>query len=97
MRLIPELSVSLLYLREPRRLVRMFEVPLKSHKNINGLIDFLNIIFATGNTVGASLGGYLSDTIGWRWFVTTQLYIGVMSSLLLFQGLFITGTRYDPR
>ena len=29
----------------------------------------LNIVFATGNTVGASLGGYLADTIGWRWFV----------------------------
>lgn len=38
-------------------------------------LGFLNIVFATGSTVGASLGGYLADTIGWRWFVTlTGLY-----------------------
>ena len=63
-------------------------VPIKSYININGLIGFLNIIFAPGNTV-ASLGGYLPDTIGWRWFVTTQLYIGVMSYLLLLQGFLL--------
>ena len=79
MPLTPELSVSLcqtLYLCEIGAHTKVgSNVPLQSYTNINGLIGFLNIIFATGNTVGASLGGYLSDTIGWRWFVTTQLYI----------------------
>jgi hypothetical protein len=31
------------------------------------LLAVLNIFWASGNTVGASLGGYLTDTIGWRW------------------------------
>jgi len=30
-------------------------------------LGIMNIIFASGNSVGASLGGYLADTIGWRW------------------------------
>ena len=31
------------------------------------LIGVLNLIWAAGNSFGASLGGLLSDTIGWRW------------------------------
>jgi len=35
--------------------------------NLCSLLAVLNIFWASGNTVGASLGGYLTDTIGWRW------------------------------
>ena len=70
-------------------------VPLKSYININGLIGFLNIIFATGNTV-ASLGGYLPDTIGWRCYYSTVYRRNVLFTPIA--GLFvITGTRYDHR
>jgi predicted MFS family arabinose efflux permease len=29
----------------------------------------LNLVFATGSSAGAPLGGFLADTIGWRWFI----------------------------
>ena len=32
-----------------------------------------NMVFATGQAVGAPLGGYLADTIGWRWYVANLL------------------------
>lgn len=41
-------------------------VPLRSRGTWQGV---LNIIWACGNATGASLGGFLADTIGWRWCV----------------------------
>jgi MFS family permease len=32
-----------------------------------------NIVFATGQAVGAPLGGYIADTIGWRWSFILQV------------------------
>ena len=63
-------------------------VPLKSYININWLIGFLNI-FVTGNTVGASLGGYISDTIGWRLFVTTSIVYRLNVLFTPIPGLFL--------
>lgn len=39
-------------------------IPLKKRGMWQG---YINIIFATGASVGAPLGGILVDTIGWRW------------------------------
>uniref|UniRef100_A0A0W0FKX4 Putative member of the major facilitator superfamily n=1 Tax=Moniliophthora roreri TaxID=221103 RepID=A0A0W0FKX4_MONRR len=39
-------------------------VPLRSRGTWQGII---NIVFATGSSVGAPLGGLLADSIGWRW------------------------------
>ncbi|KAK7034593.1 hypothetical protein VNI00_012224 [Paramarasmius palmivorus] len=39
-------------------------VPLRSRGTWQGII---NIVFATGSSVGAPLGGLLVDSIGWRW------------------------------
>ena len=33
-------------------------------------LGLINIIFATGSSTGAPLGGFLADTIGWRWYET---------------------------
>ncbi|KAJ2912592.1 hypothetical protein MD484_g7815, partial [Candolleomyces efflorescens] len=45
-------------------------VPLRSRGTWQGV---LNIIWASGNATGASLGGYLADTIGWRWAFLIQV------------------------
>ncbi|KAF5337822.1 hypothetical protein D9758_015711 [Tetrapyrgos nigripes] len=44
-------------------------VPLRSRGTWQGII---NIVFATGSSVGAPLGGFLADTIGWRWAFLIQ-------------------------
>ncbi|KAF8960437.1 member of the major facilitator superfamily [Flammula alnicola] len=51
-------------------------VPLRSRGTWQGI---LNIVWATGNTVGASLGGYLADTIGWRWSFLLQVPITIVA------------------
>ncbi|KAF5324336.1 hypothetical protein D9619_011312 [Psilocybe cf. subviscida] len=53
-------------------------VPLRERGTWQGV---LNIVFATGNTVGASLGGYLADTIGWRWAFLIQVPITILAIL----------------
>lgn len=42
-------------------------VPLRERGTWQGVA---NMVFATGQAVGAPLGGYLADTIGWRWYVS---------------------------
>ncbi|KAG9218346.1 hypothetical protein CCMSSC00406_0007283 [Pleurotus cornucopiae] len=45
-------------------------VPLRSRGTWQGV---LNIVFATGSATGAPLGGFLSDSIGWRWAFLVQV------------------------
>ncbi|KAF9255596.1 MFS general substrate transporter [Marasmius fiardii PR-910] len=45
-------------------------VPLRSRGAWQGV---LNIIYSSGLMIGAPLGGYLADTIGWRWAFLIQL------------------------
>ncbi|PPQ68736.1 hypothetical protein CVT24_007563 [Panaeolus cyanescens] len=51
-------------------------VPLRSRGTWQGV---LNIVWSTGNSVGASLGGYLADTIGWRWAFLIQVPITIVA------------------
>ncbi|KAJ6504440.1 member of the major facilitator superfamily [Mycena vulgaris] len=45
-------------------------VPLRSRGTWQGI---MNIIYASGSATGAPLGGFLSDTIGWRWGFLIQV------------------------
>ncbi|KAF9491735.1 member of the major facilitator superfamily [Pleurotus eryngii] len=45
-------------------------VPLRSRGTWQGV---LNIVFATGSAAGAPLGGFLADSIGWRWAFLVQV------------------------
>uniref|UniRef100_A0A8H8CH73 Major facilitator superfamily (MFS) profile domain-containing protein n=2 Tax=Psilocybe cubensis TaxID=181762 RepID=A0A8H8CH73_PSICU len=51
-------------------------VPLRSRGTWQGV---LNIVFASGNSAGASLGGYFADTIGWRWSFLLQVPITIIA------------------
>jgi predicted MFS family arabinose efflux permease len=51
-------------------------VPLRARGTWQGV---LNIIWATGNAVGASAGGVLADTIGWRWAFLLQVPIALLA------------------
>ncbi|KAF5390042.1 hypothetical protein D9757_003893 [Collybiopsis confluens] len=53
-------------------------IPLRSRGVWQGII---NIVFATGSSVGAPLGGFLSDTIGWRWYVVLDCPLEPMMHL----------------
>ncbi|KAF9445146.1 member of the major facilitator superfamily [Macrolepiota fuliginosa MF-IS2] len=56
-------------------------VPLRSRGTWQGII---NIVWSCGNTVGASLGGYLADTIGWRWVFYIQFPLAIASALSVY-------------
>ncbi|KAF7320692.1 Vacuolar membrane amino acid uptake transporter fnx2 [Mycena chlorophos] len=45
-------------------------VPLRSRGTWQGV---LNVIYASGSATGAPLGGFLSDSIGWRWGFLVQV------------------------
>ncbi|KAF7321996.1 Vacuolar membrane amino acid uptake transporter fnx2 [Mycena kentingensis (nom. inval.)] len=45
-------------------------VPLRSRGTWQGI---LNVIYASGSATGAPLGGFLSDSIGWRWGFLVQV------------------------
>lgn len=43
-------------------------VPLRDRGIWQG---YINVIYGLGTATGAPLGGFLADSIGWRWYVTT--------------------------
>ncbi|KAJ7184727.1 member of the major facilitator superfamily [Mycena filopes] len=51
-------------------------VPLRSRGTWQGI---LNIIYASGSAAGAPLGGFLSDTIGWRWGFLFQVPVIIVA------------------
>ncbi|TFK22998.1 member of the major facilitator superfamily [Coprinopsis marcescibilis] len=53
-------------------------VPLRARGTWQGV---LNMGFAVGNATGASLGGILADTIGWRWSFLLQVPIAILAAL----------------
>lgn len=55
-------------------------VPLRSRGTWQGL---LNIIYAAGSISGAPLGGFLSDTIGWRWAFLFQVPPSILAFALV--------------
>lgn len=56
-------------------------VPLRSRGTWQGL---MNIVWSCGNTAGASLGGFLADTIGWRWGFFIQLPLAIASGVSVY-------------
>ncbi|KAI0776418.1 major facilitator superfamily domain-containing protein [Irpex lacteus] len=50
--------------------------PLRERGTWQGIA---NTVFATGQAVGAPLGGYLADTIGWRWSFILQVPLAVLA------------------
>ena len=36
---------------------------------------YVNVVMTLGRSIGGPLGGWLTDTIGWRWYV--QVLLGV--------------------
>ncbi|KXN86817.1 Vacuolar membrane amino acid uptake transporter fnx2, partial [Leucoagaricus sp. SymC.cos] len=51
-------------------------VPLRSR--------LVNIVWSCGNSAGASLGGYLADTIGWRWVFYIQVPLAIISTISVY-------------
>ncbi|KAF9445143.1 MFS general substrate transporter, partial [Macrolepiota fuliginosa MF-IS2] len=56
-------------------------VPLRSRGTWQGI---MNVVWACGNIAGSSLGGFLADTIGWRWCFFVQLPLVFISILSVF-------------
>ncbi|KAF8735581.1 hypothetical protein AX14_001833 [Amanita brunnescens Koide BX004] len=51
-------------------------VPLRDRGTWQGV---LGVIFASGSAIGAPLGGFLADNIGWRWAFLIQVPICVLA------------------
>ncbi|CDR41966.1 CYFA0S08e02080g1_1 [Cyberlindnera fabianii] len=56
-------------------------VPLRERSTYNG---FANLVYGCGQVVGAPLGGYLADTVGWRFAFWIQCPITLISLLVIY-------------
>jgi len=59
-------------------------VPLRNRGTWQGVA---NIVFASGQATGAPLGGFLADTIGWRWAFIIQVPITLLALISVTFGL----------
>jgi MFS family permease len=58
-------------------------VPLKRRGTFQG---YMNIVFSTGTSLGAPLGGIMADVFGWRWSFGIQIpLILISTSIVAFQ------------
>jgi MFS family permease len=55
-------------------------IPLKRRGTFQG---YMNIVFATGTSLGAPVGGIVADYFGWRWSFGIQIPLIVVSILIL--------------
>jgi predicted MFS family arabinose efflux permease len=56
-------------------------VPLRQRGSWQG---YMNIVYAIGASGGAPLGGFLADTIGWRWAFLGQFPMCVVAALAVY-------------
>lgn len=38
-------------------------------RDVGSWRSYVNIVATTGRSLGGPVGGYLADTVGWRWYV----------------------------
>ena len=50
---------------------------------------FINVIFGTGAAIGGVFGGWVNDTIGWRWAFLTQVPATVVSAVVVYHTVHI--------
>ncbi|TEA10887.1 Vacuolar membrane amino acid uptake transporter fnx2 [Colletotrichum sidae] len=55
-------------------------VPLRERGVYQG---YINVIWGTGTSLGAPLGGFLADTIGWRWSFICQAPLSLVVLLMV--------------
>lgn len=67
-------------------------VPLHKRGTWQG---FLNIVYATGASTGAPLGGLMADRIGWRWAFLLQAPATLLAALLVLVSLNIPHRHPD--
>ncbi|KAJ7029714.1 member of the major facilitator superfamily [Mycena alexandri] len=65
-------------------------VPLRSRGTWQGII---NIVYASGSAAGAPLGGFLSDTIGWRWGFLFQVPVIIIAFIIVSFALHLPQTE----
>lgn len=47
-------------------------IDLVPPRDVGSWRGYVNIVATTGRSLGGPVGGYLADTIGWRWYVSFQ-------------------------
>jgi MFS family permease len=53
-------------------LVAVFITDLVPLREVATWQSYLNIVATTGRSLGGPVGGWLADTIGWRWYVFSK-------------------------
>ncbi|QDS75640.1 hypothetical protein FKW77_006935 [Venturia effusa] len=64
-------------------LVSLIILDLVPLRKVASLRSYVNIAATTGRSLGGPVGGFLSDTIGWRWSFLGQAPLIAMSALLV--------------
>lgn len=55
-------------------------IPLKQRGTFQG---YMNIVFASGTSLGGPIGGIVADVFGWRWSFGVQIPLITMSTLIV--------------
>jgi predicted MFS family arabinose efflux permease len=55
-------------------------IPLKQRGTFQG---YMNIVFASGTSLGAPIGGVIADIFGWRWSFGIQIPLILASTLIV--------------
>jgi len=55
-------------------------VPLKRRGTFQG---YMNIVFASGTSLGGPIGGFMADWLGWRWSFGLQIPLIVVSACIV--------------
>jgi len=66
-------------------------IPLRNRGSWQG---YINLVWATGASTGAPLGGLLADSIGWRWLVRPSQFL--ISSPNIWQGFLRSRSSMFP-
>lgn len=67
-------------------------VPLRQRGSWSG---YTNIVYAVGASSGAPLGGFLADSIGWRWAFVGQFPMCVLASIAVYLVLDLPKTDHS--
>jgi MFS family permease len=67
-------------------------IPLRQRGTYQG---YVNIVFATGMSLGAPLGGLAADMIGWRWAFAIQIPIIAVSTVIVLRNKIPVPPHYE--
>ncbi|KZF19629.1 major facilitator superfamily transporter [Xylona heveae TC161] len=65
-------------------LVSILITDLVSMREVASWRSYVNVVATTGRSLGGPIGGFLADTIGWRWSFFSEIPVTLVAGFLVF-------------